>query len=317
MRRRSTVMVTAALATMMALSVSHAGPLDPNPWLNDIVLNIAHQGGEIEAPSNTLYALKRAKALGVDVLEVDVHATADGKIVVLHDATVNRTTNGQGRVDAFLLEEIRALDAAYWFIQDEGTVHDPNRDSADFTFRGVATGDKPPPPGYKDTDFRIPTLREVLQEFDDIPINIEIKATAPVTLPYEKLLADLLAEFGRDDDVIVVSFHDQAMEAFKALAPNVHTATATGQTALFWASARGPGAPNPRYVALQVPITFNGVQVVDAAFVQKANANGLAVHVWTINSKAEMCHLIGLGVQGIMTDKPTLLQSILDGSDPC
>src|ERR687891_2110449 len=79
-----------------------------NPWLDRRVLNIAHQGGEIEAPSNTLFAFKTAIDKGADVLELDVHATADGELVVLHDTTVDRTTNGTGRVDRLTLEQIRA-----------------------------------------------------------------------------------------------------------------------------------------------------------------------------------------------------------------
>ena len=101
-------------------------------------------------------------------------------------------------------------------------------------------------------------------------INIEIKATAPDTMPYEQELADLLAEFGRTDDTIVVSFLDPAVEAFKFYAPDVSTATGTGEAAAFWATTQGPapGAPNPRHQALQVPITFNGITVVTHEFVR-------------------------------------------------
>jgi glycerophosphoryl diester phosphodiesterase len=114
--------------------------------------------------------------------------------------------------------------------------------------------------------------------------------------------------------VIVVSFNDQSVELFKLFAPKVHTAVATGQAALFYASSIGalPGLPNPRYVALQVPEVFNGIPVTSADFVADANRNGLAVHVWTINDEATMRKLLGWGVQGIMTDRPTLLERILN-----
>lgn len=307
---RGLVACAAACAALAAPQAAPAGA-GANPWLDGPVLNIAHQGGEIEAPSNTMFAFKTAVAKGSDVLELDVHATADGEIVVLHDATVNRTTNGSGRVDAMTLAQIQQLDAAHWFVPGVGTTH--TRPADQYVLRGMATGLVAPPPGFSAADFTIPTLRDVLITFPDVPINIEIKASAPDTMPYEHLLADLLAEFGRVDDVIVVSFLDNAIELFKAWAPEVHTATATGETALFWAAARGPGAPNPRYVAMQVPITFNGIPVIDDSgdFVAKAHANGLAVHVWTINDAATMCRLIAMGVDGIMTDRPTLLEDLL------
>lgn len=286
-----------------------------NPWLERRVLNIAHQGGEIEAPSNTLYALKTAVAKGSDVLEIDVYATADRELVVLHDATVDRTTNGSGRVDRMTLAQIKALDAAHWFVPDCGTCH--GRPDAEYALRGYATGERKLKGDMKrqfePNDFRIPTLREVLETFPGELINIEIKATAPQTAPYERELAALLAEYGRTTDTIVVSFTDTATETFKLFAPEVSTALGTAQAAAFWGSAQGPlpGAPSPRHHALQVPIELNGVTVVTPEFVQKAHANGLAVHVWTINDRPDMEWLIDIGVDGVMTDRPTLLEQVL------
>lgn len=310
--------VTAVVA--LAPMPGGAGPLVlDNPWLERRVWNIAHQGGENEAPSDTLYAFKTAMAKGVDMLELDVHATADGEIVVLHDTTVDRTTNGSGSVDELTLAQIKALDAAHWFVPIEGTTHSAAPE--EYVFRGVATGAVSPPEGFSPNDFTIPTLREVLEVFPGVPTNIEIKNTIPSTAPYEKILADLLREFERADDVIVVSFLDHAIELFKLWAPEIHTATATVETAVFHTSARGPlpGLPNPRYVALQVPVVFDAipgvpVEVVNADFVANAHANGLAVHVWTINDLATMCALLEMGVDGIMTDFPTLLEQVL--TDP-
>lgn len=311
------------ITLVLVAVVPVAGGAEPlvldNPWLERRIWNIAHQGGENEAPSDTLYAFKTALAKGADMLELDVHATADGEIVVLHDATVDRTTNGTGSVDELTLAQIKALDAAHWFVPIKGTTHSAAPD--EYVFRGVATGALPPPDGFTPNDFKIPTLREVLEMFHGVPTNIEIKNTIPNTAPYERILADLLRDFGRSDDVIVVSFLDHAIELFKLWAPEIHTATATVETAIFHTSQRGPlpGLPNPRYVALQVPVTFDTipgvpVRVVDAGFVADAHANGLAVHVWTINDRATMCELIALGVDGIMTDFPTLLEQVL--ADP-
>jgi glycerophosphoryl diester phosphodiesterase len=303
--------------------MSGGGGLFENPWLERRVWNIAHQGGENEAPSDTMFAFKTALAKGVEMLELDVHATADGEIVVLHDATVDRTTNGSGSVDELSLAQIQAFDAAHWFVPVKGTTHSAG--AGEYVYRGVATGAVPPPAGFSASDFRIPTLREVLETFPGVPTNIEIKNYFPNTVPYEKTLADLLREFGRSDDVIVVSFFDHALELFKFWAPEVHTATATVETALFHTSARGPlpGLPNPRYVAAQVPVVFDAipgapVEVVTPDFVADAHANGLAVHVWTINDVPTMCALIEMGVDGIMTDFPTVLERVLaDRASSC
>ena len=305
------------LVALVPVSGLQAQVIPENPWLERRILNIAHQGGEIEAPTNTLFAFKTALQKGADVLELDVHATADRRLVVLHDATVDRTTDGEGRVDEKTLSEMKALDAAHWFVPDCGTCHD--RPETEYEYRGYATGEREIPEeledaGFVPNDFRIPTLREVLETFRGILINIEIKASDPDTEGYEELLAGLLEEFDRTTNTIVVSFLDNAIERFKIHAPDVHTATATGETGAFWASTQGPlpGAPNPRYRALQVPIVFNGITVVTADFVADAHANGLAVHVWTINDRPTMEWLISIGVDGIMTDRPTLLEEVLE-----
>ena len=310
------LLLGAVLALLAVLMVGPAAATaSDNPWLERRVLNFAHQGGEIEAPSNTLFALKTAKEKGSDVLEIDVHATADRELVVLHDATVDRTTNGTGRVDQMTLAQIKALDAAHWFVPDCGTCH--GRPDEEYAYRGFATGARPLPNRlareFDPNDFTIPTLREVLETFPDELINIEIKATAPETEPYEAELAALLAEFGRTTDTIVVSFIDTATEAFKLYAPLVSTAAGTAQAAAFWGSAQGPlpGAPNPRHHALQVPIELDGITVVTPEFVERAHANGLAVHVWTINDRPTMEWLIDVGVDGIMSDRPTLLEDVL------
>jgi glycerophosphoryl diester phosphodiesterase len=303
-----------ALAALGALPAAAPAQLvSDNPWLERRPLNIAHQGGEIEAPSDTLYAFETAEQKGADVIETDVHLTADGRVVVLHDDTVDRTTNGTGSVEQMTLEQVKQLDAAYWFVEGEGTVHDPSRPAADFTWRGVATGDRPPPAGFEPNDFKIPTLDEVLDAFPGTYLNIELKPTVAMTGRLEAAVAELLRAHGRSDDVIVVSFNDHSVELFKALAPEVHTAPGTAQVAAFWASSQGPapGTPNPQHVALQVPEKFEGATVVSPDFVADAHANDLAVHVWTVNDAADMRRLLAWGVDGIMTDRPTLLEQVL------
>jgi glycerophosphoryl diester phosphodiesterase len=272
-----------------------------NPWLDRRVLNYAHQGGAREAPSSTLLAMRQAVAAGANALELDVHATADRELVVCHDATVDRTTNATGLIAALSLEELRAMDNAFWWVPGEVVATD--RPEAEYVYRGRAPADP---------SLRIATLREVLDEFTGVFLNLDIKQTAPVTEPYEADLAALLREYGRGDDVIVASFLDQATEAFRRVAPEFHTSFGTVATAAFWRAVQADQEPSPTgHVALQVPVAHLGIRLVDERFVAAAHRCGVAVHVWTIDDAEEMNWLIDLGVDGIMTDRPTVLDEIL------
>src|SRR5437588_8832843 len=126
-----------------------------NPWLQRRVLNYAHQGGAREAPSSTLFAIRRAIAHGADAVELDVHATADGEVVVCHDPTVDRTTQTTGRIADLTLEQIRSLDNAYWWVPGEVVDHDPSRPATGLVHRGKAPGDHA---------FGIANPEEVLEE---------------------------------------------------------------------------------------------------------------------------------------------------------
>ena len=300
------VVVAAAALPAFTTASSH------NPWLERRVLNQAHRGGAFEWPENTLYAYREGLLRGVDVLETDVAITSDGHVVVIHDSTVDRTTNGSGRVAEMTLAEVQALDAAYYAV--EGGYPTTSRPEADYLWRGMATGERDPVPGYVAEWFRIPTLREVLETFPGVPLNIEIKPEDPQTMSANaEAIAELLAEFERTDDVIVVSFEDQAVLEFKTHAPDVHTAPGLVGAGAFTASSQAvaPGAPLVIHHALQVPPTYSGIEVVTADFVADAHANDLAVHAWTIDSRAEMERLVDLGVDGIMTNRPSLLEQVL------
>lgn len=272
-----------------------------NPWLTRRVVAYAHQGGAWEWPSSTLYAIRRAIEAGATGIELDVHATADGELVVSHDATVDRTTDGTGVIAAMTLESLRALDNAHWFIP--GADVSPGHPPADYPYRGRAPGDR---------DFAIPTLREVLEEFPGVALNLDIKQTAPAVEPYEAALAALLEEYGRRDDVIVASFFDAALDRFTAVAPHIATSAGTAGTTDFWRAVhRGHRPPELQAVAFQVPEHVGDMVVVDELFVSAAHQAGIAVHVWTINDEAMMHHLVDLGVDGIITDLPTTLQGVL------
>jgi glycerophosphoryl diester phosphodiesterase len=286
----------------MTASPAPPSPPAPSPWLERRVIAYAHQGGAWEGPSSTLHAIAGALEAGATAIELDVHASADGQLVVCHDATVDRTTNGTGPIAELTYDELRALDNAYWWAP--GADVSPGLEPQRYPFRGRAPEDR---------RFGIARLEEVLEEFPGVVLNLDIKQTAPTVAPYEGALATLLRRYGRVDDIIVASFLDQATDAFSALAPEIPTSAGTGAVANFFQSVRAGEEPaTMRHVALQVPATYSGITLVDEAFVEAAHRMGLAVHVWTIEEEAEMQRLCLLGVDGIITDRPSALTGVLD-----
>ena len=270
-------------------------------WLERRVIAYAHQGGAWESPSSTLHAITHAIGTGATGIELDVHATADGELVVCHDATVDRTTAAQGTIASFTLAELRALDFSYWWIP--GADVTPGRPAGEYPFRGRAPADP---------SFGIATLREVLERFPGVVLNLDIKQTAPVVAPYEESLARLLMEFGRTDDVIVASFLDPATDAFRRFAPSVPTSAGPIATAEAWRAVQaGEDLPDIPAVAYQVPERQGDLVVVDERFVQAAHRAGKAVHVWTVNDGESMERLLGLGVDGVISDLPTMLCGVL------
>jgi glycerophosphoryl diester phosphodiesterase len=273
-------------------------------WLERRVIAYAHQGGAWESPSSTLHTIAHALEVGATGIELDVHATADGELVVCHDATVDRTTASSGTIASFTLEQLRAMDFSYWWIP--GADVTPGRPDSEYPYRGRAPGDP---------TFGIATLREVLEAFPGVVLNLDIKQTAPVVPPYEEALARLLAEYERGDDVIVASFLDPATDAFSKFS-DVATSAGTMATAEAWRAVQaGEPLPDMAAVAYQVPERQGDLVVVDERFVAAAHAAGQAVHVWTVNDSDSMERLLGLGVDGIISDVPTTLCSVLSEAD--
>jgi len=272
-------------------------------WLNRRVIAYAHQGGAKEAPSSTLYAIEKALAAGATAIELDVHATLDGELVVCHDPTLDRTTSATGPIADRPVAEVVALDNAYWFVPGLDALK--GRPEGDYVLRGQAVAQ---------SDLRVATLRSVLERFPGVVLNLDIKRTAPQVKPYEETLARLLREYERISDVIVASFHDRATDAFKAIAPEIATSAGRSAVARFtWAiwTGRRPNASISRHVALQVPARVPGKALITRRYVEQAHAFGLAVHAWTIDDEAEMERLLDLGVDGIISDRPSLLAGVL------
>ena len=284
----------------------HETDMRSNPWLDRRPLHYAHQGGALEAPSTTLYAMRRAvHEHHADALELDVHRSADGVLVVCHDTTVDRTTPSTGAIHDLTLHELRRLDNAHWWSPG----HDAIVGLADAAY--ALRGRFP-----DDASLGIATLEEVLVEFPDVFLNFDIKEVRPHR--YEADLADRLRAHGRSTDVIVASFHDDALRAFSAYAPEIHVSLGPDDTFAFYDAVTN-GSPHralaPSQVALQIPASFEGIDVVTPTFVDAAHRHGLAVHVWTIDDELEMRQLLAMGVDAIMTDRPSVLAAVLATED--
>jgi glycerophosphoryl diester phosphodiesterase len=311
------------IALVSALAVAllfPAGAQAQNPWLAERVLNIAHQGGEDEFPSNTLYAFKRSVKAGADMLELDVGVTKDGKVVVSHDTTLDRTTNGRGTIESHTLAQIRRLDGAYWFSPGEDAYSHDRKRSA-YKLRGIATGKRKPPKGYTRKDFRVPTLQEVMRAFPRTPTNIEIKGRTKAEAEAEyvrnaEVLAALLGKSKRRD-LIVASFQQPASDRFHELAPAIGVAPGIGGSAAY---LLGGGSPGPGVVAFQLPITYvlggQTLSVTNAENIARAHRDGYAWHTWLSNdgeSPATWRQLIDWCVDGVMTARPVAFEKVLRG----
>ena len=241
---------------------------------------IAHRGGRGLWPENTLHAFRKAADLGVDVLEMDIRQTADGVLVVLHDETVDRTTDGSGPVAALTLARLRELDAGYRWSPDGDRTH-PHRGQG----------------------LTVPSLREVFSALPRARMNLEIKARGPTL---SEPLCALIREHGMEHRVVVASFGQDAMDAFRAACPQVATAATADEARRFFRLTALFLDPlfEPRAEALQVPERLGNLEVLTPGFLRAARRLNLKIDVWTVNEPEDMKRLIALPVDGIMTDYP-------------
>ncbi len=237
-------------------------------------LAIAHRGGHEVAPENTLRSFTAAYELGFRYLETDVHATVDGELVAFHDDVLDRVTDHVGTVASRTAAELRSVRIA-------GT--DP-----------------------------IPTLDELLEAFPDVRWNIDPKADGALVS-----LARTLHRHRAVDRVNIGAFSDGRLARIRSLVgAELCTAAGPREVARLAAASRVPVARRRRATAafgcLQVPVRYRNVTLVTAAFVDAAHAVGAQVHVWTIDEPAEMHRLLDLGVDGLLTDRPSVLRDVLE-----
>lgn len=243
---------------------------------------LAHRGGGLEVPENSRAAVEHTVRLGLNYLETDVRATADGTVVLAHDPEVDRTTDGTGLLAEMTSERLARL-----------------RD---------ASGE------------RVPTLAEVLAEHPELHLNIDAKEDA-VVAP----LLDAVRGAGAEDRVCLASFSDVRLARIRQAAPGVATSLGRRDVVRLLAASRTPGGrallrgvPGPAEgaVCVQVPTRYRGMPILTPAFLRAAHAHGLAVHVWTVDEPAEMDRLLDLGVDGLVSDRPSVLRDVLDRRGP-
>ena len=239
---------------------------------------IAHRGSSAEAPENTLPAFEAAVQRGADAVELDVRLTADGAPVVIHDATLDRTTDRVGPVRGFTLAELRTVDAGARFTTDGDRTH-PQRGKG----------------------HQIPTLGEVLWTFPGLPLLVEIKEPEA-----QDAVRRVLVQESATERCVVASEHDAALRAFDE-APFARGASGSEIAALYWAAMLRRRAPAVRYRLLSVPRRHRGLRVPTRAFVAAARARGCPVHVWTVDSQPEATKLWERGVAGIVTNRPGVI----------
>lgn len=258
-------------------------PRAGHPFLAGAPLFIAHRGGARLAPENTMAAFEAAvDRWGADVLEMDVHLSADGQVVVIHDPTVDRTTDGKGAVAAMDWSRLAQLDAGFHFRDPEGVA----------SHAGIGV--------------RLPLFTQVLERFPSTRINVEAKV--PAVTP--ALLREV-RRYGAEGRVLVAATHEEAR-------PGRHGwrgATSASRQQLVRAHLffrLGLARFHvPDTDALQLPDRWEGKQVLSPELVRWAHRANLPVHVWTIDEESDMERLLDWGVDGIQTDRPDRLARVL------
>jgi len=252
-------------------------------------LHISHRGGAALAPENTLAAFEQAVSrYATQMLELDVHLTRDGELVVSHDPTVERCTDGAGAIAAMNVSELRKLDAGCRFSPDAGRT---------FPFRGRG--------------IRIPTLVDVLRAFPSMRMNIDLKAS---TRGIEAVFAGVVRREGAAERICCGSELDESAARLATALPDCCLFYPRDALAAFVISVKSGQAPSldERYTVLDMPLSFGEVRLVDEELVRVANETGRWINVWTIDDPVEMKTLIAQRVGGIMTDRPDLLRAALD-----
>ena len=237
----------------------------------------AHRGGAGLGPENTLEAFDRGMAAGADGIECDVRLARDGAVVVMHDPTVDRTTDGRGPVRSLTSAELARLDAAHRYREGDG-----------FPLRGRGVG--------------VPTLREVLARYPQAAVIVELKEPAP---ELAHRVVDAIREVDALERVVVGSFSRPALRAIRRYEPRLPTGSSREEARLALYATRVGIAPHwAGYRAIQVPERSRGTRIVSTRFIRLAHQAGLVVQVWTVDEADDIRRLLLWGVDAIISDRP-------------
>lgn len=246
-------------------------------------IRLAHRGSRVLWPENTMGAFRGAIQLGYRYLETDVHVSSDGVVVLFHDDRLDRLTDGSGLVWDHPWDHLASLDAAYHF--------DP---AGGYPLRGEGIG--------------IPRLADLVAEFPEALVNIDLKQQG-----IEQVVSDEIFRLGIEDRVMIGSFRDARIRRFRRITGGrVATSAGPAETSRALAAAAAGGRPRGPADAFQVPERMGGLRVVGRRFVAAAHRAGKQVHVWTIDDPDDMHRLLDLGVDGIVTDRPDVLNRVLE-----
>lgn len=245
---------------------------------------VGHRGNAAHAPENTLESFRQALAAGAECLEMDVRVSADGAVVVMHDPTLDRTTNATGAIADLSLDHIRAADAG-----------------ARFTPNGTSFP-------YRNAKLRVPLFEEVLREFRGVPMLIEIK-----TRHASAQTRSLIEQYHAESHCIVESFDIHALEPFHGSRIAIGAAKADVKRLLHRVVTRRTVSSLP-YSVMCIPRWLRGIRVPIASLVKVTRPAGCLVHVWTVNNPAVARRLWDVGVHGIISDDPGLMRRVRDAS---
>jgi glycerophosphoryl diester phosphodiesterase len=235
---------------------------------------IGHRGAAAYVPENTLASFRQALELGAEALEFDVRRSADGAAVVVHDQTLDRTTDRTGPVAALTQAELARVDAGHRFTEDDGATH---------PFRGTGIG--------------IPSLREVIAAFPGVPLLIEIKEAE-----VQQAVSRELVEGGAVERAVVAGADWRALAAF-GQAPFLRGASRRDITRLYFRL----GPPDVACRSYAVPVSYHGLPVPTGRFVRAAHERSSTVHVWTVDDARSALSLWRTGVNGIVSNKPDVI----------
>jgi len=257
-------------------------------FFNSEPLVFAHRGASVEYPENTLPSFKKAVDLGVDVIETDVHFIKDNGFVIVHDAVLDRVSNGSGNVLNYSMDELKQFDAGYYFTDDNGKTYP-----------------------YRGKGITFLSLDELLEEFPNQRFNIDLKTK---NLDQIKYYVDIIKRCKAEQRVLTASEHYKNLRAVRGVLPQIATSLCYREILMFYFLYRS-GLLFLNFPingdALQVPEFYGSFRVVSRAFVKQAHKRRVRVHVWTINNENDMKRLIDMGVDGIMSDNPELLMRVM------